>query len=151
MREEIKNFHYSGNQVASIDSAHITASVYGTTMRLNFPADKKSDIVKLMLQAKIHLDSVQVTSISVQTPLHKTENIKKTLEVLTKAGFINQDFAEEIATNYPNGHGGTMDLNNPSKRVNALLIMAASSIYKSVELEGSRKSMEEYNDHEFKP
>ncbi|HDV5785638.1 TPA: hypothetical protein RJD83_002609 [Legionella pneumophila] len=126
-----KNFQYSGNQVFSIDSASITASANGTTMTLNFSSYEKSNIVKIMEQAKIPLNSIKLTSISIQTPLHETAQIKKALEVLAKNGFISQDFGEEIATNYPNGHGGTMNLNNysPYKGLNPYLMMAASSIH----------------------
>ncbi|ASQ44574.1 hypothetical protein [Legionella clemsonensis] len=130
MHCDIKKFQYSGNQVSGIGSVDITASIYGTTMTLNFPLGKKTDIVKSLSEAEIPLKSVGFTSISIRTPLQETANIKKTLEVLARDGFISQDFAQEIATNYPNGYGGKMDLNNPfkSKSTNALLMLAAPSI-----------------------
>ncbi|MFJ1269231.1 hypothetical protein ACD661_11755 [Legionella lytica] len=145
MHCDVKKFQYSGKQASSIGLVDITASVYGTTMTLNVPLDKITDIVNSLSKAKIPLKSIGLASISIRTPLHDTENIKRTLEVLARDGFISQDFAQEIATNYPNGHGGKMDLNNPFKGTNALLKLAASSIFNlNAQLEKeSRKEKED--------
>ncbi|MDI9818376.1 MULTISPECIES: hypothetical protein [unclassified Legionella] len=124
-----KKFKYSGNQVSSIGSVIITANVYITTMTLNFPLDKKAEIVKSLSEANVPLKEVGLTNISIQTMLHDTANIKKTLEVLARDGFISREFAVEITTNCPNGRGGEMNLNHPLKGKNALLISAASSIF----------------------
>lgn len=148
---DIKNFQYSGSQISNISSVDITASVYGTTMTLKFTSDQKSDIVKSLSEAEIPVKSVGLTSISIRTPLHETANIKKTLDVLAKNGFISQDFAVEIATNYPNGHGGTMDLNNTFNRTNALLMLAASSIFNlNAQLEKeARKEQEDKQENTY--
>lgn len=129
MHCDAKKFQYSGKQESSIDVVDITASVYGTTMTLDVPLDKVTDIVDSLSKAKIPLKSIGLASISIRAPLNDTENIKRTLEVLARDGFINHDFAQEIATNYPNGHGGKMDLNNPFKGTNVFLMLAASSIF----------------------
>lgn len=129
MHCDVKKFEYSGNQVSSIGSVDITASVHGTTMTLNFPLDKKSDIVKSLSEAEIPLKEVGLTTISIRTPLHKTANIKKTLEVLARDGFMSREFAEEIATNYPNGYSGKMNLNNLFNGTNEILMLPASSFF----------------------
>ena len=145
MHCDVKKFQYSGNQVSNIGSVDITASIYGTTMTLKFPSDQKTDIVKSLSEAEIPVKSVGLTCISIRTPLHKTANIKKTLDVLARDGFISQDFAEEIATNYPNGYGGRMSLKNPFEEINAHLMLAASSFFNlNAQLEKeSRKEQED--------
>lgn len=151
MHCDAKKFQYSGKEVSSIGLVDITASVYGTTMTLNVPLDLTTDIENSLSKAEIPLKSVELASISIRTPLHETANIKKTLEVLAKDGFINSDFAQEIATNYPNGHGGKMDLNNPFKGANALLMLAASSIFNlNAQLEKeSRKDKEDKQEETY--
>jgi len=122
-------------------------------MILNFSLDKKTGITESLSKAGIPLKSVGLTSISIRAPLHETENIKKTLDVLAKDGFMSQDFAQEISANYPNGHGGKMDLNNPFKGINALLMMASSSIFNlNAQLEKeSQKDKQEDTYCGFKP
>ncbi|KGP63812.1 hypothetical protein EP47_12330 [Legionella norrlandica] len=121
-----KKFQYSGEQESDIRLVEIKASVYGTTMTLNFPWNKKEYVIETL--SKIPLDSVGLTRLSIRTPLHNTTYIKKALEKLSSNGLISQDFAQEIITNYPNGHGGKMDLNDPFRGQNRLLMLAASSI-----------------------
>lgn len=104
MHCDVKKFQYSGEQKSNIRTVEITASVYGTTMTLNFPLGEKENIERSLSKAAIPLKSVGLTSISIRTPLHETANIKQSLEILSNDGLIDQDFAREIASNYPNGH-----------------------------------------------
>lgn len=137
MHCDVKKFQYSGKKDSSICSVNINASVYGTTMTFDF----------LINKAKIPLKSVGLSSISINTPLHNTTNIKKCLEILSNDGFMSEDFAKEIATNYPNGSGGTMDLNNLSKKSsNIFLLLAAKNIFnlnKLLEKESEKNNIED--------
>lgn len=149
MHCDVKKFQYSGKKDSSICSVNINASVYGTTMTFDFliNKDKKEAIVESLLKAKIPLKSVGLSSISINTPLHNTTNIKKCLEILSNDGFMSEDFAKEIATNYPNGSGGTMDLNNLSKKSsNIFLLLAAKNIFnlnKLLEKESEKNNIED--------
>lgn len=112
MHCDSKIFRYFGEKKYPICFVKVSASVYGTTMTLHFPSDKKEEIVTSLSKAFIPLKPGDLTSISISTSLFATAKIKKSLEILSSEGLINQDFAQEIATNYPDGFGGKMDLNN---------------------------------------
>ena len=117
MHCDITQFKYSGKQEFSISLVEISASVYGTEMTLNFPMGKKADIVESLSKAKIPFKSGGLTSISIQTSsILETGKIRKSLEVLASDQLITKDFSQEIATNFPNGYGGKMDLNAPFGR-----------------------------------
>lgn len=129
MHCDLKKFQCSDDLESHIRLVEITASVYGTTINFSFLPDQKEKVLEALSHAAVPLKSVGPSKISIRTPLHETADIKKGLEALIDCGLINKDFAQEIMTNYPNGHSGTMDLNNPSKGLNALLLIAASSIF----------------------
>ena len=80
-----KKFQYSGEKKSNICLVEVSASVYGTTMTLNFPLDKKEDVVESLSKAKIPFKPTGLTSISIRTPLHQTANIKKSLEKLFRS------------------------------------------------------------------
>lgn len=129
MHCDLKKFQHGGDEISIVNVANITASVYGTTMTLSFSADEKTRVITAISEANIPFTLIGVDSLSIRTPLHDTANIKKTLDVLSSKGLMAVDFAQGISSSYPNGHGGTMNLDRPAAGVNVLLMLAASNIY----------------------
>ena len=116
-----KSFKYNGEQTSVISAVDIINRDHTTTMILTFPLDRKKDVVKALLSEQDILTffekmyytlAEKLTRIEIHAPLYDMEKIKKSLKILEKHSLINKDFAKDISTNYPNGHGGTMSLND---------------------------------------
>jgi hypothetical protein len=140
MHCDVQKFQYSGEQESIIRVVEVEASIRGTTMTLIFPSGKKEDIVASLSKIKVPLQSVKLTSISIQTSFNKKDNIRESLEALSKDGLIHKEFAKEIISNYPNGYGGAMDLNNVFHR---LVVVSPSFFNKHFQVENESQEAQQ--------
>ncbi|MCL9682572.1 hypothetical protein [Legionella maioricensis] len=76
----------------------------------------------------------------------------KLAKILIGEGLINQDFAQKIATNYPNSHGSIMELNAPLKEDSVSLMLATHGVFNlNTQLQKECPQKNQDTDFGFKP